>query len=512
MTPVQAARYFDAREGFDVVDYAEVGLPVFRLTVEAVTLARLKMTTLHEFVLRSILIGEADPGGIARLLGLSEDVVEDALDLLSYDKCVSLIQSPQAGSVEADAKVEATPAPKRYEVTDVGLEKMREGERSPRDEPLVFDYDGIRRHPVALGAESVRRPKELAADGAIQIRPYPADAPETSELSSGAVARVVRRRPGKQFERDILAFRRIARRESLFRPAVGLLYQSRTTDEVQIAFVVGDQLAQDYEIEFAKHGGAKKPGLIRSSVGERTAIRTLLGPERSAVIAHGAELSRLRANVTLATRERAALKARLERLRRKPKLKTTEEPDFAMAQQRLDAARAELDSLPLRELAPYEQWELFTEALESAKRRLYVTSADISPDVTDARVFRCLNERLDDRVEVRIETSVPLSAAPRGEAGSFEPGVELWVIAQRPNLTHGTRAEEHGSLYFLIKDDDLAIITNRPFLSGRGRPLSFIPTIGVVTRRPDMVFDIAQLAGIGADKLRLPRSIGRRRE
>lgn len=508
MTPLQAARYFDVREGFDVVDYAEVGLPVFRLTVEAVTLARLEMPTLHEFVLRSILIGETDACGIAGLLGLSEDVVQDALSTLAYDKCLVLSEPLPDGGVDEDMLQDITP--KRYEVTDTGIEKMREGERTPRDEPLVFDYDGIRRHPVALGTESVCRPKELADEGAIQIRPYPADAPGVSELSAAGVARVVRLRSGKQFERGILAFRRIARRESLFRPAVGLLYQSRTSDEVQIAFVLGDQLAQDYEIEFAKHGGAKKPGLIRNPVGDRASLRAFLGPERSAEVAYGDELSRRRANVTLATRERAAMGARLERLRQKPKLKPLEEHDLANIELRLHAARADLDSLPLRELAPYEQWELFSEALESAERRLYVSSADVTPDVAHVLVVRRLNERLDNRVEIRIDTTVPLSAEPRGTLGSFEPGVELWLGAQQKrNLTLGQRAEVHAGLYFLIKDDDLAIVTNRPFLCGRGRPLSFVPTVGVVTRRPEIVAEVAHLIGVGDQ--RSPRSSERRR-
>ena len=509
MIPVQAARYFDVRDGFDVVDYAEVGLPVFRLTVEAVTLARLEMPTLDEFVLRSILIGETNARGIARLLGLAENVVEDALATLAYDKCVALAQSPSVGSVGADTPGEVVSAPQQYEVVDTGLEKMQKGERTPRDEPLVFDFDGIRRHPVALGTESVCRPKELSEKGAIQIRPYPAEAPDLSELSLVSVARAVRRRSGKEFDRGILAFRRIARRESLFRPAVGLLYQSRTTDEVQIAFALGDQLAQDYEIEFAKHGGAKKPGLIRNSVGDRASLRAFLGPARSAKIAYGDELNGLRSNVTLATRERAVIGARLERLRQKPKLKTAEEHDLAIIEQRLHAARADLDGLPLRALAPYEQWELFIEGLESAERRLYISSADIAPDVAHALVLRYLNERLDDRVEVRIDMSVLVSAEPRWGRGSFEPGVELWLGArQKRNLTLGKRAEGHGSLYFLIKDDDLAIVTNRPFLCGRGRPLSFVPTVGVVTRCPEIVVDIARLAGVGAPQS--PRSSERR--
>lgn len=498
MTPQQTARHFDVREGFDVVDFAEVGLPVFRLTVEAVTLARQDMPTTHEFVLRSIIIGETDARGIARLLGLAEEVVEDALTILAYDKCVALVRGPEGAVSGEDAVDGPAAAPVRYEVTEFGLERMREGERTPRDEPLVFDYDGIRRRPITLGSESVRRPKELADHGGIQIRPYPAEPPDASQLPLVGVARAVRRRSGKEFERGIMAIRRIARRDNLFRPAVGLLYQSRTTNEVQIGFVLADQLAEDYEIEFAKHGGAKKPGLVRNTSGAWSSLRTFLGPDLGAKIVGGEEVSRLRLDVTLASRDRAALGAKLERLRQRPKLRSEEESELAIIDQRLRAVREKLDGLPLRPLAPYEQWELFNEALDDAKRRLYVTSVDVDPEVAHGFVLRRLNERLDDGVDIRIETSVVLSAEAREAPGSFEPGVELWLSAkQKPRLTLGQRVEGAGDLHFLIKDEDLAIVTNRSFLCGRGRPLSFIPTVGVVTRLPELVNEIASLAEVG---------------
>ena len=212
MTPTQTARHFDVREGFDVVDFAEVGLPVFRLTVEAVTLARQEIPTTHEFVLRSIMLGETDCGSIARLLGLPNDAVEDALAVLAYDGCVAVARDdvPAGGTSEETAAI----PDERYEITDSGLEKLQEGKRLPREEPLVLDFDGVRRRPIMLGSESLRRPKELVERGAVQIRPYPADPPEVADLPVAAVARAVRRRSGKEFERQVMILRRISRRDS----------------------------------------------------------------------------------------------------------------------------------------------------------------------------------------------------------------------------------------------------------------------------------------------------------
>lgn len=497
MTPLQAARSFDDREGFDVVDFAEVGLPIFRLTVEAVTLGRQDMPTTHEFVLRSIILGEKRAGDIAGLLGLPVATVEDALAALSYDKCIALMASDDDSDTgEVVPAVASAPIEEQFAPTEYGVEKMRLGEQVPRDEPLVFDFDGIRRRPIMLGSESIRRPRELSDLGAIQIRPYPVDAPDASDLQPASVARVVRRKTGKEFERTVLLVRRIARRETYFRMAVAVVYRSRTTDEIQIGFVLGDQIAEDYEIEFAKHGGPKKPGFVRDPSGARATLRAFLGADLADTIANGEETSRLRLAVTNAFRERSVSRARLELVRQRS-VKDGSEEMLAAAERSFRAAQEALDALPLRPLAVYEQWELFGMALGKAKHRLYVSSSDVDGMIADGHAVRQLNERVDGGVEVRIDTSVVLGVEPKGAPGSFEPGVELWLASrQKRGLTLRQRPTMHHGLYFLIKDEDLAIVSNRPFLCGRDLPLCFVPTVGVVTRHPELVRSIARLVNL----------------
>ncbi|CAI2931895.1 phospholipase D-like domain-containing protein [Aminobacter niigataensis] len=487
MTPLQVARNFDIRDGFDLVDFAEVGLPVFRLTVEAVTLARQEMPTTHEFVLRAIAIGEERAPGIAHLLGLSEDVVIDALNILAYDGLVATVQpgyDHEANPIE------------RYEVTEIGLDRLNHGERTPRDEVLVFDYDGIRRRPIRLANESILRPKELAERSAIQIRPYPAEPPLASEVSLIEVARAVRRVSGKDFERGVLAVRRIIRRDNLFRPAIGLAFQSRTTDELQIGFVLNDQLAEDYEIEFSRHGGSKKPGILRAAPQPKSDLRRFLGPELSSKISDGDDVIGRRREVAIARRDRATLGAKLERLRRRPKLANAEQEDFAEVDARLRTANDSLNKFELRALTPYEQWELLSQALDEAEKRLYISSTNVDPNVTNRSVLRKMNDLLDEGVHIRIETNSALSAEPKEKVGSFEPGVELWLLAQRSRLTLENRNLEVGEVFLLIKDADLAVVSNRPFLCSRERPLCFLPTVGIVSRNPMVVAEISRLAGL----------------
>jgi hypothetical protein len=487
---MQIARQFDARDGFDVVDAAEVGLPIFRLTVEAVTLARQELATTQEFILRAIGLGERRVPDIARFLGLPEHAVVDALGLLSYDRSVAKVHTN-------DDKV--ANIHDFYEVTELGLERLKNGQRTPQEEVLVFDYDGIRCRPIRLGGESVCRPKELHTRGGIQIRPYPADPPTVSELPLKEVASSVRRISGKGFERTVLAIRQIIRRDNLFRLATGFVFENRTTKELQIGFALGNQLAEDYEIEFARHGGAKKPGLIQSSLSRDSGfiLNSFLGPNLLANVADKEESSRLRMSLTDAMRSRELAGAQLERLRQKSKLKETDREDLSEIEERLRQAQDKLDDLTLRPLAPYEQWELFAASLEMAEKRLFITSDTVDADVAQEVILRKINQRLREGVEIRIETSKEISAVPKGVAGSFEPGVDLWLSAQqRINLTLAVRAPETNGLFFLVKDDDLAIVSNKPFLNKRDRPLSFMPTVGVITKNPQIISEIAKMLGI----------------
>jgi hypothetical protein len=61
MKPEDVARRFERRPGYELIDYAPVALPLFRLTVDAVTMAHREIPPIKEFVMRSI------AGGLGRV-------------------------------------------------------------------------------------------------------------------------------------------------------------------------------------------------------------------------------------------------------------------------------------------------------------------------------------------------------------------------------------------------------------------------------------------------------------
>ena len=143
MTPEEVARAHQFRDGFSLVDYGEVGLPIFRLTIEAVTTAYRTLPTIQEFVMRCLYIGETREEDIARMLGLKLDVVCSATNILVSEGYVARQAAP------ADLQ--------SFRLTEAGeVRLLQERLEVPQEEMLVIDYDGIRRTPVRLAGTSVR--------------------------------------------------------------------------------------------------------------------------------------------------------------------------------------------------------------------------------------------------------------------------------------------------------------------------------------------------------------------
>ncbi len=488
MIPVSKIRQFDIREGFELVDFAEVGLPVFRLTVEAVTLQRTSMPTMLEFVLRAIDAGEANAVGVGHLLGLPRSAVEDCVETLAYDELVAVRQE-EDGSKE------------QLLVTELGLEALTQGERVHRDETLVFDYDGIRRRPVRLGNESLFRAGELAERQAFQIRPYPVDPPNVAEIALNEVVPAVRRVSDKPFERTLLAMRRIVRRQTLFRPAVGLVFRSIHSDEHQIGFAIGNTLAAEHEMAFARNGGPKRPGLIKAqpSLDGRAAIRRRLGPALYDSLADAKEVSRLRMLISAAMEEHVVIHAKKMRAAGRSKVEPTEDFGARDVEARLRDMRAKLDALGLRNIAPYEQAEMFNEALDGCQQRLLITSTTIDARACNAYVVRRIVDRAAEGADVRLVTAHELDFVPRGRKGAFEPIIQLSTEAQmKVSLTLAHRPSEAGDVFFLIKDDDLAVVSHRPFLASSAPNKCFAPGTVLATRLPDQVRAIAAIANMSA--------------
>lgn len=470
MTPEEVARSHQFREGFTLVDYGEVGLPVFRLTIEAITTTQRTLPTIHEFVMRCLALGESREGTISRMLGLRTDVVIGAVNALVAEGFVAR----QGGSPDLQS----------FSLTEAGDARLAvERIEVPQEEMLVIDYDGIRRLPIRLAGTAVVKASELKMGGALEIRPYPAEAPAIGTLSIPDITKVVRRQGGEDFRRTVLALKRIVRRTNVYREAVALVFAADKGNEVQVAFAIDGRLSEPHERAFAENGGPRKMGFLKAlaETDPKKQLHFLLGKQIARAFPPKAELAALR-------RAQADAEEAIRNTTPAAERGGKENPAAAalsLAQRNLLSADELLSNIPVRPLDCYEQASLVLEALDDAKNRLLITSHGLQPTLINGMVVRQIDRLIELGVSVRVEvTAPPPHDASRNDV-RYDPRQELAKRSFRgsPVLVEGPKR----SLYFLLKDTDLAVATNRPFFGDPFRRSGFMFVSGIVIRDPELV-------------------------
>ncbi|RYG65912.1 hypothetical protein EON77_17995, partial [bacterium] len=347
-------------------------------------------------------IGESDEAAVGAMLGLQEDVVRAAVDVLVDGGFVA-----RTGLIGRRSS---------FALTGAGEDRLaREAQEIVQEEMLVIDYDAIRRMPIRLAGENVVKAAELKAFGAVEIRPYPADPPAVSELAIPDVRRAVRRQSGDSFRRTVLGLKRVVRRNNVFREAVALVFAADRGDEVQVAFAIDGKLSETHERAFAENGGPRKMGFVRSIAegGDRRRLERLVGRDTLRTLP---DPSRLRA----ARKEEAEAHVQVRTIApavegsRARKSANPAVPALAAAQERLGIARHELDTMELRPLACFEQTELLLEAAANAVRTLIVTSAGLQPSQLNPHLLRDLDRLMGERVALNVGSFLKPQSEARG--------------------------------------------------------------------------------------------------
>src|SRR5689334_11819587 len=212
MIAEDVARRFERRPGYDLIDYSPVALPLYRLTVDAVTMVHRDIPPIKEFVMRSFAAGLSTPGEVAGFLGLDQTIVDATLSQLSNDKFID--NAIDVGDV--------------IRLTDRGVDVLKKAkESSPQDEMLVFLYDRLLLKPLRIPSEELLVPGDVDSKRIVEIRPYPAEGPDIVHLSIPDIRQVLEQEAGGRadFGRDLLRLKRIVRRVRLFRPGVALVFK-----------------------------------------------------------------------------------------------------------------------------------------------------------------------------------------------------------------------------------------------------------------------------------------------
>ncbi len=373
-------RRYDNRSGFDLVSCQEVGLPVYKVTVDVLTQIRKPIPPIEEFVLKAIDAGLSSEEEVAGFLGLEISTTREAMVNLRLSEDIDLI-APDASQLQT------------WKLTKKGERTLREAKIIvPEERTFDINFDGLLRTPRWYGQfeKALLKPRDLRDKGILEIEPSPKRPPELPDLKIKDIDATIkkieksRERNSKNLqEQDLLALKAIERRQRFFQPSTALVYKAKDSDEIQVAFIVDDILSSEHEAAFARSNGAKKiRSQILSALQKNEPLKfaeDLFGQEF--VSANLVDPDTITAKVTEA---KAEIEAQIEVAQEKLDQTKNEEEKNQLIQQLEEREQqilqlqsrmeAMLASVPMRWLEMYEHRPLLEQALKDTRERLMIIS------------------------------------------------------------------------------------------------------------------------------------------
>lgn len=236
----EVARRYDDRPGFKVVDCKDVVLPVYRITVQALTLLHKPVPPIEEFVLKAVDTGLSSEDDISAFLGLEHPVTKNALYTLRMSDDIDLVAPPGSQIQE-------------WRLTKKGERTLCEAEVIvPEETTFEIYFDGLLRRTRWYKVPELLRPRDVKTLKIMEIPPLPPSSPELEDLRLEEVDGIIRkteeiaksRQDKSKKKRNLLKLKAIERRERFFQPAIALVYRAKDGDAVQVAFVIDGRLKE----------------------------------------------------------------------------------------------------------------------------------------------------------------------------------------------------------------------------------------------------------------------------
>ena len=455
MNPEDIAARFDEREGFGLIDYAEVGLPLYRVHAIAVLLAKKTLSPIEEFVVRAMGEGIVDVGNISSFLGLDREIIEGTLSNLIrselvYQRADQVIQLTSKGRLAVSSSTAIRP-----------VENM-----------VSFVVDGLTRKPTVMTDVPVYLPSELKREGIRLVRAFPARKPDIDELDLNDVedALIWGERDISRGQSKLLRIRRIVRANRIYLRSIALIYRAESREEIQVGFAIDGRGSEEHELAFLRAKGPERLGIVKEVMNSshsdlKDGRDTDISP-----VARSKEVEIKRIKRTLATtkfRAEVAEKRRRESTVEAERKQLIEKRDVAI--EKAQTLEERLNDMPVRPIAVYEHPQLLRTALESTVTRLLIISPWINGVVVNAKFLDHLRRLLKAGVDVYI--GYGLDDRNREKAGRGDNPAEraLNKLAEE-NLNFRFRRLGDTHAKVLIKDSDYYVITSFNWLSFRGDP------------------------------------------
>jgi hypothetical protein len=438
---------FNVGAGYRIADAANVALPVYEVTVRALTLAHKPLAAIEEFVLRSMRAGLSSREEIAEFLGLDDYPLRRALVSLAQQELIALTAFEGLQS---------------WRMTDKGITAVESAELiMPEERMFRIRFDAILWKPVRYSHLPQLKSDELEENGLRAIELVPPRRPRVADLKAGAIERIVDeiRSPGTP-RRDVLSVLEVQRVKKYYVPAVAVLYRAWEDAEFHIGFMIDGQRSEEYELRFAASEAFAR---LSSEWAEVSVDDAELADalEEAAHYERNASLSEVRGALRLLESQLSSTSDGNGKV----------DDEVTKLKMEIERLKAELQKPDVRYLEMLEHPPLLNDAISTASQRLMIISPWMTTEVVNDDFVARLESTLKRGVQVLIgygmndqlgETANLASKAEKAR------GRLRALSSQYTNLSFVRLGATHSKV--LVKDDEFAVITSFNWLSFRGDP------------------------------------------
>ncbi len=418
-----------SRPGFKLAHFKDAALPVYQLTVKVLTLEKKPINPIEEGCLRAIDAGLGRTKEIREFLGLEDVVLNTVLASLNSQELINYM-----GAINGEATASLTLKGKAA----VDLAHMS----VPEERIIKLMFDPYLKRVVFHQSGLLWKPKEVRSEGKMEVPLCGAKRPEVEDVPLEDIdAALERLRRPYEDSKELLAIRRIERREMLFAPCTMLYFRSETGSEMQVAFYLDNRISVEHENAFRDLGGMDEVG-----------AKHVLADQLSEVVNQAA----------LAPSEKSQL---LHLQKHTGGLSNEVETE--------DAVPTAVVNPTLKNIRCHEHPGLLEDALINSKERLMIISPWIRHQVVTDRFVRNLEILLRNGVKVYIGYGL-VDEDGRDKAGgklAITPKAErdLKDLEKRfKNFTFAFIGNTHRKV--LVSDGRYAITTSFNWLSFKGDP------------------------------------------
>lgn len=420
-----AARFGNARTGFDLVGIVDAALPVARVTADALAQDSKDIPLLEEYVLRLVDQGVRTPESIAGFLGLDVAMVNQTVAVLFGSDDLRWT-APASGTAPVP-RLRLTEKGRFTATKAAAIVPVRVSQSLVFDQMLWRTSSYSRRSTIA---------RDVASEAGMIMLPAARSGPvEDGEVTAEEITALLVE--NGTTTREVLQVKGIVQtRVRHVLPVKLLVYADAERADIELGVVIDGELSDRHEIELIGFGGAKGLGINVEPDLERPPLEPDL------------EMARIPLQeVTQKRAEQAAVQ-----LNSPVPLPSEPEAQKPQAEE-------------IRAIGVFEHPELLDEALTSARKRILI----ISPWITGAIVTTAFVGKLERRLQRGVKVDIAYGYDDSENRTDPNAIRRLSNLAARyPEKLHIVRLKSNHAKILLF--DDAWVTTSFNWLSFKGDP------------------------------------------